>query len=67
MPSAIPEDSVGLVEPRLLAFTEPLTLSSGAVLDQYELMIETYGELNDTKSNAVLICHALTGLSLIHI
>ena len=42
-------------------FTEPLTLQSGAVLPQYHLAYETYGELNASKSNAVLICHALSG------
>ena len=24
-------------------------------------MYETYGQLNDDKSNAVLVCHALSG------
>jgi homoserine O-acetyltransferase len=40
-------------------FGEPLTLSSGAELAEYQLSFETYGELNADKSNAVLICHAL--------
>ncbi|MCA3159215.1 MAG: homoserine O-acetyltransferase [Burkholderiales bacterium] len=42
-----------------LSFHEPLSLKSGATLDDYELVYETYGELNAAKSNAVLICHAL--------
>lgn len=61
MPDVIPADSVGLVTPQLLHFDEPLTLRSGRVLPQYDLMIETYGQLNADKSNAVLICHALSG------
>ncbi|MFO5802090.1 homoserine acetyltransferase, partial [Klebsiella pneumoniae] len=30
-------------------------------LAEYDLVTETYGELNATQSNAVLICHALSG------
>ncbi|WP_157314394.1 homoserine O-acetyltransferase [Chitinibacter sp. GC72] len=54
-------DSVGIVIPQKIEFNEPITLSSGAVLPRYELMVETYGELNADKSNAILICHALSG------
>jgi len=55
------QDSVGLVEPQRYRFDEPLTLRSGKALPAYELMVETYGELNADRSNAVLICHALSG------
>jgi len=51
--------SVGIVTPNLARFTEPLRLSSGAVLNEYQLAYETYGRLNGDRSNAVLICHAL--------
>ncbi|MEX1198022.1 MAG: homoserine O-acetyltransferase [Pseudohongiellaceae bacterium] len=61
MTDTIPEDSVGLVEPRLYHFDEPLTLRSGKVLPAYDLMVETYGTLNPQRSNAILICHALSG------
>lgn len=61
MPSPFPQDSVGLAKPKLYKFDEPLTLRSGKVLPAYELMVETYGKLNDAKSNAVLVCHALSG------
>ncbi len=54
-------NSVGIVKAQVAHFTEPLTLQSGAVLPQYHLAYETYGELNASKSNAVLICHALSG------
>jgi homoserine O-acetyltransferase len=40
-------------------FAEPLALQSGALLTDYTLVYETYGELNADKSNAVLVCHAL--------
>ncbi|HSH86446.1 MAG TPA: homoserine O-acetyltransferase [Methylophilus sp.] len=54
-------NSVGIVKAQVAHFNKPLTLQSGAVLPQYHLAYETYGELNATKSNAVLICHALSG------
>ncbi|USX23919.1 homoserine O-acetyltransferase [Oxalobacteraceae bacterium OTU3REALA1] len=40
-------------------FAQPLPLQSGAALQDYMLMYETYGTLNADKSNAVLVCHAL--------
>lgn len=61
MPEQIPNDSVGLVTPQIHHFDQPLTLRSGRVLPSYDLVYETYGELNADKSNAVLICHALSG------
>ena len=61
MPAVIPEDSVGLVTPRKIHFDQPLALSCGRSLERWDLMVETYGELNADASNAVLICHALSG------
>jgi len=61
MAKTIPSDSVGLVAPELIHFNEPLELRSGQVIEQYDLMVETYGKLNAAKSNAILICHALSG------
>lgn len=54
-------NSVGIVAPKTAHFNRPLTLKSGAVLPQFDLVYETYGSLNADKSNAVLICHALSG------
>jgi homoserine O-acetyltransferase len=51
--------SVGAVKPQTMHFAEPLRSKSGAVLDSYDLVYETYGTLNAAKSNAVLACHAL--------
>lgn len=61
MPAQIPSDSVGLVEAQTTHFDQPLRLSSGDVLSEYDIVYETYGELNTARSNAVLICHALSG------
>ncbi|HAI16512.1 MAG TPA: homoserine O-acetyltransferase, partial [Gammaproteobacteria bacterium] len=61
MPESIPIDSVGLVKPQAYHFEEPLTLRSAKVLPSFDLMVETYGELNSDKSNGILICHALSG------
>ncbi len=57
----LPADSVGYVKPQNFEFTEPLILRSGRVIERYNLMVETYGTLNAERSNAVLICHALSG------
>ncbi len=53
--------SVGLVTAQTAHFSEPLALKCGARLPAYDLVYETYGTLNAGKSNAVLICHALSG------
>ena len=59
--NAIGADSVGIVTPKNAHFNASLTLKSGGVLPAFDLTYETYGELNTEKSNAVLICHALSG------
>lgn len=61
MPDTIPVDSVGLVTPQMAHFDEPLVLACGQTLPNYQLIYETYGQLNADASNAVLICHALSG------
>jgi homoserine O-acetyltransferase/O-succinyltransferase len=54
-------NSIGIVSARRASFDTPLVFRSGAVLPRYELVYETYGKLNADKSNAILICHALSG------
>jgi len=61
MADAFPSDSVGLVTPQTAVFNEPLALDCGRTLSHYTLIYETYGELNESRSNAILICHALSG------
>lgn len=61
MPEKLPPDSVGLVTPSVHHFTDPLALDCGRALPSYAIVYETYGTLNAQHSNAVLICHALSG------
>jgi len=53
--------SIGTVTPQTAQFDSPLQVRSGAILESYQLVYETYGELNAGKTNAVLVCHALSG------
>ena len=55
------DNSVGIVSAQTAHFDTPLTLKSGVVLPQFDLVYETYGELNAAKNNAVIVCHALSG------
>jgi len=49
------------IETKTANFDEPLYLESGRILESYQIMYETYGELNEDKSNVIVICHALAG------
>ncbi len=53
--------SVGVVPRQYAHFDQPLALRSGAALPTFTLAYETYGTLNADRSNAILICHALSG------
>ena len=61
MPAGSDSRSVGIVSPQLARFEEPLLLACGRAVPAYELVYETYGRLNAQRSNAVLVCHALSG------
>jgi len=55
---------VGLVEKQFFTFAGPpheMKLDSGARLGPITIAYETYGRLNAEKTNAVLVCHALSG------
>jgi homoserine O-acetyltransferase/O-succinyltransferase len=54
-------NSIGIVEPKIFKCSDPIKLSCGMTLDNFELIYETYGKLNKNKDNAVLVCHALSG------
>jgi len=56
-----PQNSVGLVTPQQVLIEQPLNLACGVVLPSHNLVYETYGALNQEHSNAILICHALSG------
>jgi homoserine O-acetyltransferase len=53
--------SVGIVERQYIHFDETLQLHGGGVLHPFTLAYEAYGTLNADRSNAILICHALSG------
>jgi homoserine O-acetyltransferase len=59
--SSTDSHSVGIVTPLVAHFDAPLPLACGRDLPAYDLVYETYGELNDKHSNAILVCHALSG------
>ena len=63
-PTAPATDSVGPTRTRFVTFAEPpdeLLLDSGEQLGPITLAYETYGTLNESRSNAILVCHALSG------
>jgi homoserine O-acetyltransferase len=52
---------VGLVEPHDFHCRAPFTFDNGQTLPGFTLRYETYGQLNATRDNTILICHALSG------
>lgn len=53
--------SVGDVVPQSFIHDALFTFKSGQTLPSFELVYETYGTLNEERSNAIFICHALSG------
>jgi homoserine O-acetyltransferase len=60
-PRHLAPGDVGLVSPRDFVYPHPFTFKSGQSLPGFTLRYETYGTLNATRDNAVLVCHALSG------
>ena len=60
-PGHLSPGDVGLAQPRDFVYSHPFTFRSGHTLPGFTLRYETYGTLNTTRDNAVLICHALSG------
>ena len=54
-------NGIGIVKAERARFEAPLALASGGTLPGFELVYETYGKLNAAGSNAILVCHALSG------
>ena len=54
-------NDVGLVERRYATWLDPLVLESGIALGPITLAYETYGRLNESRDNAILLLHALSG------
>ena len=57
----IDNNSIGIVKSNTVAIKQSLKLDCGKTLNDFSLIYETYGRLNSEKSNAILICHALSG------
>jgi homoserine O-acetyltransferase len=53
--------SVGVVTTSFYHHSTPLPLEGGEILPSLTIAYETYGKLNREKSNAILVCHALSG------
>ena len=53
--------TIGNVQSQFFTLEEPFYLESGESLQGLTLAYETYGELNEDASNAILVVHALTG------
>ncbi len=61
LPSPILESAPSSARPdHRLTVTEPLALDCGVSLGTYTIAYQTYGVLNAERSNAILLCHALT-------
>ncbi len=60
-PGPFSPGDVGLVRPADFFHPQPFVFKSGQTIQGFTLRYETYGALNITRDNAILICHALSG------
>ena len=54
-------NSVGIVQTQYYTIDKKLTFDCGVEFGPITVAYETYGKLNETKDNAILVIHALTG------
>ncbi len=60
-PRHLAPDEVGLVPAHDFVCLRPFTFQSGQIIPGFTLRYETYGTLNATRDNVIVICHALSG------
>ena len=60
-PGHLAADDVGIVAPQDFRHSGPFAFRSGQTIEGFTLRYETYGAMNATRDNAILICHALSG------
>ena len=60
-PPSSPDNLHAVTVPQTVVINRPMDLVCGATLPFHSLVFETYGTLNKARSNAILICHALSG------
>jgi homoserine O-acetyltransferase len=60
-PGHLAADDVGIVAAQDFRHSGPFAFRSGQTIEGFTLRYETYGAMNATRDNAILICHALSG------
>jgi homoserine O-acetyltransferase/O-succinyltransferase len=56
----VPEDTFIADPPKELVLAEGFRFAHGQTIAPFTIVYETFGTLNDDRSNAILVCHALS-------